>query len=119
MTITTTSKRLGAPDADLSISALHLRVCTASDQCMHLMENGDISVILARGQDKVGKPGGDGIPCGADSTGGTVVIVLDVDHDEVHYQSGDHTRSPGDLLAEAIHVLETCRLAVRRAEGLS
>lgn len=75
-------------------------------------------MILARGQDKVGQPGGDGIPCGVDSTEGHIVMVLGVDgdHDEVHYSRGDHTRTAAHLLHETLSVLQA---AVRGTEQVA
>ena len=78
--------KLPAGPNRVDIQPLHLSITqtweSGSSRNIHLLENGDLNVILNRG-----KEGGcQQIPSDAE---GTVVITLNVneDHDEVHYSS--------------------------------
>ena len=105
--------QLPAGPERVDIEALHLSFNqtweSGSSQNIHLLENGDIGVILRKGQ-----PNGDQIPCDAER--GTIVIALNVDedHDEVHYSNLAFRGEAGELLGQAIETLVACRNALTR-----
>jgi hypothetical protein len=71
-----------------------------------LLENGDLGVIVGKGQPKK-RP---------DPERGTIVIALNVDedHDEVHYSNVAFRGDVGELVSEAIETLVACRTALTR-----
>jgi len=76
-----------------------------------LIENPDLGVILARGQE--GTKACDQIPHSVED-GGVVVLSLDVngDHDEVYYCQGSD--EPLELIALALEALTDCHDALKR-----
>jgi hypothetical protein len=100
------------PDS-VSIEALHLSVnqewASGSSHSIHLLENGDIGVILSRGQKDRTQ-----IPCDAED--GTVVIALNVDgdHDEVHYTGNGGNLGAEEVITQALAALVACRNAMVR-----
>lgn len=107
------------PEPELSIEALHLSI-TAGRQNIHLLEDGDLGVILHRGQD-----GRSLAPIPHDDLdGGLVVLALgvDKDHDEVHYTHRGAAQGidAEELLGQAVETLQACReslIRIRKANG--
>ena len=107
------------PDS-VDISALHLSITesweSGSTHNIHLLDNGDIGVILRRGRNPRLFPAiEDQAPAQAIPVGvsGTLVIALGVDddHDEVHYDGQEEAE---ELLGQAIDALVACRSALAR-----
>lgn len=103
----------------VSIDALHLSVTGHYDQGtghnVHIMENGDLGVILSRGQrDKWA-----GNPVAHDADDGLVIVTLGVDgdHDEIHY-SATPTVDALEVLGRTIESLIMARDAVRQVVRL-
>lgn len=96
----------------VDIEALHLSINqtwdSGSSHNIHLLENGDLNVILHRGQ-----PERPQIPHDAD---GTIVIALNVDddHDEVHYSSVSFVGGAEEVISQALEALVACRSALAR-----
>lgn len=98
----------------IEISPYHLSVSehydSGSSHNVHLLHNGDLGVMLMRGNEGVREP----IPAKVEDTG-IVVVSLDVDddHDEVHF---DHrnTEDAEEVLGQAIEALVLCREALLR-----
>jgi len=114
-TITDPTKLPCGPDY-VEISPLHLSISglydNGSRHNVHLIENGDLGVILQRGQSDHQC---DRVPHNVEDTG-LVVVSLGVDdgcHDQVHYshRSAEETE---EVLGQAIEALITCRYALRR-----
>jgi hypothetical protein len=100
----------------VKIDALHLSITrewnNGASANIHLLENGDLGVILARGQE--GHKTAHSVPHDVEDTG--IVILspgVDGDHDEVHYQ-GRGRIDDEELLLQAIETLQACREAVTR-----
>ncbi len=105
------------PDTS-EIEALHLSITqrwgSGSSHNIHLLENGDLGVILQRGQGGVGASG-QNVP--SDSETATIVVALGVDgdHDEIHYQSRSGICGE-EAITEALEVLVAARDALRRVD---
>lgn len=99
------------PDS-LEVTALHLNItqkwASGSSRNIHLLENGDLGVILARGA-------GGANPVPHDDVAGHVVVALaaDEDHDEVHF-TGLNSLDDVEIIGQAIETLVACREALSR-----
>ena len=99
-------------DAKLTISPMHLsinREWRGGSNNIHLLDNGDLGVILDRGQD--GRRFVNRVP--NDQSLVVVAIGVDDDHDEVHYMHRSAVDTE-ELLLEAIESLTACHEAIRR-----
>jgi hypothetical protein len=112
-TVTTIAPRLN-PDV-VEIEGLHLSIkqrwASGSTHNIHMLENGDINVILARGQAEV-QPGQ---VIQNEYAIGTVIVALGVDddHDEVHF-SHINALDAEECMAQAEDALRACKNALRR-----
>jgi hypothetical protein len=105
----------------VEIDALHLsltgRWSGGNSYNIHLLQNGDLGVILQRGQDGP-HSSRDPISHSLEDTGCVIVSLgVDGDHDEVHYSIGIGNGGRVDveeLLGQAIETLHTCREVSRR-----
>lgn len=97
----------------VDIEALHLSINqtwdSGSQHNIHLMENGDISVIIDRGQGHTKS----GIP--VEDVEGHVIVALavDGDHDEVHF-AGLSSIGAEETIGQALEALVACRSALMR-----
>lgn len=97
----------------VDITALHLIItqtwASGSSHNVHLVETGDLGVILNKGQAGESPQ----VPTNAE---GHVVVVLGVDddHDEVHYGVRGSDFDAEEALARAIETLQACRSSLSR-----
>ena len=105
--------QLPAGPSKVDVEALHLSIHqtweSGSSHNIHLLENGDIGVILSKGQ-----PERNQIPWNAE--GGTIVIALNVDedHGQVHYSNVAFVGGAEEVLSQAIETLVACRSGLSR-----
>ena len=116
LTMPTDPTQLPAGPDRIEVEPLHLsntkRWNHGGSQNIHLLENGDLGVILKRGG------GGDGMQCVRhDAETGTVIITLGVDgdHDEVHYTHRGSEVDVVELLGQAVETPVACRYAAMRS----
>lgn len=100
----------------IEVEPLHLSITqewdSGSSHNTHLLENGDLAVILARGQQD--RTGGHAVPHDVEGTGLLVIALgVDDDHDEVHYQQAGRYDLE-ELLGQVIETLVACREVARR-----
>ena len=119
-TIPDSTKLPCGPDR-IELAPIHLSISGVYDDSgsrhnVQLQENGDLAVVLKRGQSSIET---DNVPCNVDDTG-LVVVSLGVDggeHDAVHYSSHGGCEAE-EVLGQAIDALLMCRDALRRVSRL-
>ncbi len=107
---TTPIHTVTSQDAKLTISPMHLSVDRewgGGSNNIHLLENGDLGVILSRGD----STGSQRVP--HEDSLVVIAIGVDDDHDEVHYTHRNAVDTE-ELLLEAIESLIACHAAIRR-----